>query len=289
MKYQYIYWQGLPSKFSQCINQCAFRTRKYASVSSNDAIPVASTSSRLLVNWGIDNDLSRDNAVPIACTSGSFFIDGGFDSDILAFGEKEDGGEGIHLFLKLEGDGLKDELQVRLGIQRNFKCQLEFGAENQRKRVAFVPCRRHLVITMAYCLVPPEPWQGCPRQASDQSGSGNITIDLRVCDKNKTKRQCALMKPPLLQVRKRIIWDTHSKNTFMKSILHVVGVALDGLLGVRKTTGTCMCVLDNPNISVVPWYSRTIRRLLIVYVTKACRCHGEKPSREAFLHLHEYT
>ena len=51
----------------------------------------------------------------------------------------------------------------------------------------------------------------------------------------------------------------------------VVGITLDGLLGVRKTTGTCMCVLDNPNISVVPSCSRTIRRLLIVYVTKACR------------------
>ena len=98
--------------------------RKCESVSSDDTIPVASTPSRLLVDWGIDNDLSGNNAVPIACTSGSFFIDGGLGSDVLAFDEEEDGGERIHLFLKLEGDGLKDEefVWVPRGISSGTWC-----------------------------------------------------------------------------------------------------------------------------------------------------------------------
>jgi hypothetical protein len=86
---------GLPSNLADV--KTDVRERAGASVSSNDAIPISRTSSRLLVDWVVNNDLSRNNTVPIAGTSGGFFIDGGLDGDVLAFGEKEDGGEGIHL------------------------------------------------------------------------------------------------------------------------------------------------------------------------------------------------
>jgi len=74
------------------------RERAGASVSSNDAIPVSSTSTVLLVDWSINDDLSGNYTVPIASTSAVFFIDGGLVSNDLTFGEKEDGGERIHLF-----------------------------------------------------------------------------------------------------------------------------------------------------------------------------------------------
>jgi hypothetical protein len=86
----------LTFKFSRC--KTYVRQRASASVSSNDAIPISSTSSSLLIDWDINNDLPRNYTVPIASTSSGFFVDGGLDSDVLAFGEKEDGGERIHLF-----------------------------------------------------------------------------------------------------------------------------------------------------------------------------------------------
>ena len=74
------------------------RKHASASISSNNAIPVSSTSSSLLIDWDINNDLPRNYTIPITSTSSGFFIDGGLDSDVLAFGAKEDGGERIHLF-----------------------------------------------------------------------------------------------------------------------------------------------------------------------------------------------
>jgi hypothetical protein len=88
--------QVLPSNLADV--KTVVRERAGASVLSNDAIPVPSTSTGLLVDWGINNDLSRHYTVPIASTSAGFFIDGGLVSDDLAFGEKEDCGERIHLF-----------------------------------------------------------------------------------------------------------------------------------------------------------------------------------------------